>query len=696
MLLSIIIHITFLQILHLSNADSSELVQTVDPIDTTNHQKYLIMTSINQQNYTRKFIVDVLWNGISELSKNKLSGNMIHCLTTLQNYYQAVIKTHELWALKMYDASSGIPPGFLTGNIQEMGSYDECVEVIHKPDDFIGQYCIIKLNDTSLPLQDHITLKEIPVSYSLCVPSVCSAQNIQNIINVGVKQMNLSLSYITEERTCFTRNIKPLSISDWFAILTFTLIVGLCIIATIYEFYFQPFSSDKLHGAIMSFSLHTNGHLLLNVVKSHESMDVLYGLRFLIMVWIILIHRFSQLHTVPAMGLFQWNSIIQDWSRAFITNGFICVDTFFIMSGMLLSYTFLKKINKEKSFNVVKFYLHRYIRLTPALAGLVLFYATLSDRLCDGPLCPLYYDTIKKPCVKNWWASLIYINNYYDSDNMCAVQSWYTSVDMQLFWLSPILLYPLMHHPWIMRYLLSGLIGVSVVISILQPYYNHVSAGYFIVGKVEDHRIFLENYVYTHTRAASWLLGFGLGIYLYKFRNNPTPISRKTIIFGWLLCTIALFGVIFSILPFQKETHEYDPIYDTLYKSIHRHIWALASCWLIFACATGHGGFLNKFLSWGSVFQPLGRLSYCIYLTHILILKLQMGAQRTPINFTDMTRITTAFGDIMGSIFSAALLFLFFEAPGCALERVILGPDKKKKKPADNEKMIELDNAHKK
>ncbi|XP_075210582.1 O-acyltransferase like protein-like [Lycorma delicatula] len=386
--------------------------------------------------------------------------------------------------------------------------------------------------------------------------------------------------------------------------------------------------------------------------------------------------------------------IIQDWSRAFIANGVICVDTFFVMSGMLLSYTFLKKIAKEKSFNIVKFYLHRYIRLTPAVAGLVLFYATVSDRLCDGPLCLYYYDTIKKPCVKNWWASLIYVNNYYDSGNMCAVQTWYTSVDMQLFWLSPILLYPLMYHPWTVQYLLSGLIGISVVISILQPYYKHVSAGFFILGRLERERIFMENYVYTHTRATSWLLGFGLGIYLYKFRNNPTPISTKTIIVGWLLSGIAFFGVTFGILPFQKETHEYDPIYDTLYKSIHRHIWALASCWLIFACATGHGGFLNKFLSWGSVFQPLGRLSYCIYLTHILILKLQMGAQRTPINFTDMTRITTAFGDIMGSIFSAVLLFLLFEAPGCALERVMLGPDKKMKKPKDNEKAIELENAH--
>lgn len=57
-------------------------------------------------------------------------------------------------------------------------------------------------------------------------------------------------------------------------------------------------------------------------------------------------------------------------------------------------------------------------RLTPALAGIVLLYATISDRFCEGPQCATYNGSVKKPCVKNWWATLLYINNYYDSDNM--------------------------------------------------------------------------------------------------------------------------------------------------------------------------------------------------------------------------------------------------------------------------------------
>lgn len=103
MWLSTLIHIIFLQFLHMKNSDTAAVIKTSDQTDNINYQKYLLLSSFQQQNYTRKFIVDVLWLGISELSKSKLSENIIqnkHCLTTLQNYYQGVTRTFELWALK--------------------------------------------------------------------------------------------------------------------------------------------------------------------------------------------------------------------------------------------------------------------------------------------------------------------------------------------------------------------------------------------------------------------------------------------------------------------------------------------------------------------------------------------------------------------------------------------------------------------
>ena len=45
-----------------------------------------------------------------------------------------------------------------------------------------------------------------------------------------------------------------------------------------------------------------------------------------------------------------------------IANGYYCVDTFFFMSGLLVGYLTLIELEKKR-FNIVMFYILRYIRL---------------------------------------------------------------------------------------------------------------------------------------------------------------------------------------------------------------------------------------------------------------------------------------------------------------------------------------------
>ena len=48
-----------------------------------------------------------------------------------------------------------------------------------------------------------------------------------------------------------------------------------------------------------------------------------------------------------------------------ITKGIFAVDTFFLLSGLLTSYSFLKEANKAKRIKIsfmIKYYVHRYWR----------------------------------------------------------------------------------------------------------------------------------------------------------------------------------------------------------------------------------------------------------------------------------------------------------------------------------------------
>lgn len=47
----------------------------------------------------------------------------------------------------------------------------------------------------------------------------------------------------------------------------------------------------------------------------------------------------------------------------FLLNGYLSVDSFFFLSGLLVAYLTFKEIDRVKGrFNVIMFYLHRYIR----------------------------------------------------------------------------------------------------------------------------------------------------------------------------------------------------------------------------------------------------------------------------------------------------------------------------------------------
>jgi len=47
-----------------------------------------------------------------------------------------------------------------------------------------------------------------------------------------------------------------------------------------------------------------------------------------------------------------------------VVNGVLAVDTFLLLSGLLVAYVWFKRINErqDRCFNVPLYYLHRYIR----------------------------------------------------------------------------------------------------------------------------------------------------------------------------------------------------------------------------------------------------------------------------------------------------------------------------------------------
>lgn len=115
-----------------------------------------------------------------------------------------------------------------------------------------------------------------------------------------------------------------------------------------------------------------------------------------------------------------------------IVNANLSVDTFFVISGFLTTYLFIKELKKRgKKFINVKtialFFFHRLWRLTPFLLATLIFYSTILPRLRTGPLEMSYRkNTVDRlgdfgVCKKYWWRNILYINNFFKTSESVRI-----------------------------------------------------------------------------------------------------------------------------------------------------------------------------------------------------------------------------------------------------------------------------------
>ncbi len=88
-------------------------------------------------------------------------------------------------------------------------------------------------------------------------------------------------------------------------------------------------------------------------------------------------------------------------------------------------------------------------RLTPVYAAVLAFIATLGPYIGTGPDWH-FVRRMSKGVRERWWTNMLYINNYVattelsmSSPLMGPVECWYLACDMQMFWLSPLFIYPI-------------------------------------------------------------------------------------------------------------------------------------------------------------------------------------------------------------------------------------------------------------
>ncbi|CAG2057371.1 unnamed protein product, partial [Timema podura] len=211
-------------------------------------------------------------------------------------------------------------------------------------------------------------------------------------------------------------------------------------------------------------------------------------------------------------------------------NNQLFVDTFFLVSGFLLSRLMLVELDKNKRINLFSFFALRYIRLTPAYAVVIAFYATLFVKIDSGPLWDARIGLERDRCVASWWANIIYVNNYVNTDMLCMFQSWYIAADTQLFLISMFLVYTMWRWPTVGKILLFVVLALSVAIPYVITLISRLDPLLMMfrteLEDISSNAFFKNSYVKTHMRGTPYFLGVLLGYLVHRLQQSDKKVPR--------------------------------------------------------------------------------------------------------------------------------------------------------------------------
>ncbi|XP_008487828.1 nose resistant to fluoxetine protein 6-like [Diaphorina citri] len=188
--------------------------------------------------------------------------------------------------------------------------------------------------------------------------------------------------------------------------------------------------------------------------------------------------------------------------------------------------------------------------------------------------------------------------------------------------------------------------------------------GYRFFSTDDPLTLFDQIYDKPWTRLGPYLIGISVGWILYK-TDCSIKMNKLTVITGWFLSIFLLLGMVFGV--YGSSLH---PLTAAAYSALSHSLWALALAFIVIACSTGYGGFVNSLLS-AKCLYPFSRVTYCAYLVHPIVMRSMVMTRDSPMHLGKDIVITLFIGQLVTSYLISFLVSLAFEAPIVTMLKII-------------------------
>lgn len=440
-------------------------------------------------------------------------------------------------------------------------------------------------------------------------------------------------------------------------------------------------SSGLKYIAFYYFSSVTNTQEFLNTsMRSHE-IKCLHGLRVITMCWIICVHTLQYNEWSGFNRVYSTEISFKNPTMQPLLNANYVVDNFFLMSGLLASYTtwFANK-GSALNFSIFNSLLGRYLRLTPQALLVSLMYMLL-PLIGDGPF---WYDMThdaSKYCEKNWWINLLHLQAFYKDNEMCNLVGWWISVDMFFYAIAVLLLWWILNGKTKRALMISFAYIAYCAITWIYRHYNGRFTPNNLGNVPQIDEVWTEYVVkfswspYTHAHA--FFLGFWLG---YMLANNKWKhLVQRWSCLGWSLSILGMVLVSFSShIWISGKVEPNNQIVSTTYNLICSQVWALSLGWIVVALHYGSLPKVSELLS-SDMYVLLSKASFIVYLSHMLLIRIVFGQPYDTMEVSPGLIFFLMIGNVVISIIFGIFLCITFEGPCMKFQRWVLAQVKQVK-----------------
>lgn len=433
-------------------------------------------------------------------------------------------------------------------------------------------------------------------------------------------------------------------------------------------------------------SIITNASEFLGAQAGKRDITCINGIRCITMTWIIVAHTMQYNDWSAFARTREVETHLKSLVNQPLFNATYLVDTFFLVSGLLTSFS---AFTSRARFSCWRQLWARYLRLTPQVVFVSLLFIVLPllGGARGGPHWYTMTGEYAENCADNWWVNVLHIQAFYKQAQMCNFVGWWISVDMFYHLLALCVLVVAMRagRSSVLPACLA-MAGAHALVQSTRHYQLRLPPN--LLSTIPQTgamwtEMTLKIFWTPYAHAFPYFMGFYVGHLISSSGGGGSSASgsssahakwftRRRALVGWLMCACALVCTSYSTYFWVIGQWRYTRLQSTLFYVCAPLVWSACIAWTIIACHSGYGGCLNRLLSC-ALFRVLGRASYLVYLSHFLVLFTFFGSQNLLLEPTQLMMTYIILGNICLSMLLGSALCVVYEMPWLKAQRALVG-----------------------